>query len=93
MIDFTIKPDGGEAYEVTATTRDIYVWEKAGRDRTINKLIGDVSMQAMYELAHVAARRQQLFTGALDEFVESCDLDFEQPEDVDPTLLARSTGR
>lgn len=92
MIDFTIRPDDGEPYELKATTRDVYMWEKAGANRSVSKLLGDVSMQAMYQLAHVAARRQQQFGGTLEEFVASNELDFSTAEAPDPTPSAPSTG-
>jgi hypothetical protein len=93
MIDFTIRPDDGEPYELKAGTRDVYVWEKADpKNRSVSKLLGDVSVMAMYQLAHVAAYRQQMFNGTLDEFVGSNELDFTTAEAADPTPPAPSTG-
>jgi hypothetical protein len=42
-------------------------------------------MADMYKLAHLASKRQQLFNGTLDEFASSCDIDFEEEEEPDPT--------
>lgn len=88
MIDFKVQPDGKDEYEVKATSRDIYLWEKTGRGRSFQRLTSDLHMEWMYEVAHIASRRQQLFTGSLDEFVNSCELHFEKEdtdEDPDPT--------
>lgn len=88
MIDFKIQPDGKDEFEVKATSRDVYVWEKAGRGRSFQKLTADLHMTELYEVAHIAARRQQLFTGSLEEFATTCELKFEQADDaqeVDPT--------
>jgi hypothetical protein len=88
MIDFKVQPEHGEAFEVKADSRDIYVWEKAGRGRSMAKLLSDLHMTELYQVAHIAARRQQLFMGSLDEFAE-CVLHFEtdddEGEDADPT--------
>jgi len=75
VFTFTIKPDGGEPFEIEASTRDILVWEKAGRDRSMSRLVNDMHMADVYQVAHIAARRLQMFTGPLDEFEKTCDLD------------------
>lgn len=93
MLDFTVVPDGGEKFEVKATTRDVLLWEKAGKGRSMATLLGDISIEKMYQLAHLAARRQGLFAGTLAEFEETCELEFEETGDVDPTQLARFLGR
>lgn len=82
MIDFKIEPPAGEEFEVKADSRDIYVWEKAGRNRSMAKLLSDLHMTSLYEVAHIAARRAQLFTGSLDEFTD-CVLHFETEDDED----------
>jgi hypothetical protein len=88
MIDFTIRPDNAEPYTVNATARDLRLWEKAGPGRSMSKLLGDISITSLYELAHIASRRQQLFTGTLAEFEETCELEFEETEAPDPTRPA-----
>lgn len=91
MMEFTVKPDGDDPYKLEATSRDVFIWEKVTKN-SLGKLQGDISMTAMYQLAHIAAKRLQLFTGTLDEFVACCDLDFEQPANVDPTQPGASPG-
>lgn len=78
MFRFTIRPDEGEEYEVRATSRDVYVWERSGQGRTLQTFMENVSLETCYQLAHIAARRQQMHTGTLAEFAASCDLDFEE---------------
>lgn len=85
MIDFTIKPDGGEPYEVKAGTRDVLLWEKTSKGRSFAHLMNDLRMQDMYKLAHIAAKRQGMFTGPLDDFESTCELSFEEAEEVNPT--------
>jgi hypothetical protein len=75
VFTLTIKPDGGEPYEVEATTRDVLVWEKAGQNRSMSRLVNDMRIADVYQVAHIAARRLQLFTGSLKDFEETCDLD------------------
>jgi hypothetical protein len=99
MITFKVTPDGGDPYELVATSRDVYVWEKKGKDRTFFSLMKSMSMVSLYELCHVAAKRQQTFSGTLDEFVESHTLEIESSDDeldvndLDPTQLAALLGR
>jgi hypothetical protein len=94
MFDFTVRPDNGEPWEVTAEARDVVVWEKTSRNgMTLARLMDDLSMAELYRLCHIAARRQQLFTGNLQELEETCNLDFaETDDDADPTRAARSPG-
>lgn len=85
MIEFTIAPDDGDPYEVTATARDVLLWEKTTKGRSFAALMDDVRMTDMYALAHAASRRQRLFTGTLAEFERDCELEFEEAEEPDPT--------
>lgn len=86
MFDFTVKPDGGDEFRVTATSRDVYVFEKATKGRrSMAAITTDMHMSDMYGLAHLAATRQQLFTGSLDEFAAGCDIDLADDEEPDPT--------
>lgn len=92
---FTIRPDNGEEYELKATSRDVYMWERTGRDRSLQSFMSDISLSACYEIAHIAARRQQTFAGTLEEFAASHDLDFREEqveEEPDPTQPGASPG-
>lgn len=91
MFDFTVKPDGGDEFRVTATSRDVYVFEKATKGRrSMASITTDMHMSDMYGLAHLAATRQQMFTDSLDQFAASCDIDLVDVEEPDPTPPARS---
>lgn len=93
MFTFTVKPDGGETFTVTATTRDVLIWEKADPKRSFADFTRGVSLEDMYTLAHTAARRQNLYPGTLAEFETSVDLEFEQEvEAEDPTPPVPSTA-
>ncbi len=83
MFTFKVTPDGGEPYQVVAGSRDLRMWEKAGPNRSIGKLLADMRMSALYEVAHIAARRQQLFTGTLDDFGNTCELTLPQEYDTE----------
>ncbi|OLT46489.1 hypothetical protein BJF85_16735 [Saccharomonospora sp. CUA-673] len=87
MFEFKVQPvDGGDEYRVTADSRDIYVWEKTGKGRSLATLRDNPTMAANYEIAYQAARRQRLFVGTMAEFAELNVLDFtEDGEDEDPT--------
>lgn len=86
---FEVRPDDGEPYRVTAHSRDILTWEKAGKGRSLGELAQNPSLGAFYGLAYFAARRQGLFTGTLAEFEQQVDLepldDEEDEEAPDPT--------
>lgn len=95
MFTFTVTPDGAEPYTLTAGTRDVLAWEKVSRGKTINALMQDLAMTDLYRIAHLAATRQQLFTGPLAEFESTCELELDGDADgeaVDPTRPAASPG-
>lgn len=85
MINYDVKPDGGDSYKLTATTRDILAWEK--RTGKSWSLIRDgLPMQDLYNIAHAAALRQGMFSGNLEEFEKSVDIDPAPVDDKpDPT--------
>lgn len=85
MFNFVVKPDVGEPYKLEATSRDVFLWEKTTKSN-MAQLQNGMSMMAMYTIAHFAAKRHHMFTGTLNEFVDSNDLDFEAAPDADPTL-------
>ena len=94
MIEFSIEPDGGDRYTVTADSRDVYVWEKTSRDKvSFQQLMETLQMTEMYRLAHIASRRQGMFSGTLDEFAAGCILHFDpEVEEADPTPPAPTAG-
>lgn len=86
---FVVHPDGGEPYEVVATSRDLSAWERIPGGGRVTGNVGDeLKMSHLDEIAHLAARRQGRFSGSLNEFREQCDLDFKGQGDesgADPT--------
>lgn len=84
MFTFTVKPDNGDAFEATATSRDVVMWEKTGKGRSLSRLSEDPHMSDLYSLAHIAVRRLGLFQGSLPDFETSVDLELEEAEAADP---------
>ena len=84
MFTITVKPDGQDPFDVTASTRDVLQWEKVGKDNSLTKLQNNPSVSDMYSIAHFACKRQQRFTGSLQDFEASVDIDFETEEDEEP---------
>lgn len=88
MIDFKLTPDGGDTYEVKATTRDILQWERTTKGASLKKLMEELHMADLYKVAHFAARRTQQFTGSLQELQDTTDLVFDLEDEEsgsDPT--------
>jgi len=91
VFTFQVTPDGaGDAgrFEIKATSRDVFAWEHTGRGRNLQVLNEQLSMTAMYEIAHIAGRRLGLVDAPLAEWVRGHDLDFEQDAEPDPTQPA-----
>jgi hypothetical protein len=85
MLTITVQPDDGDEFEVPVGTRDVYHWEKVSRGKTFKGLMENMPMVDLYELAHLAARRQGMFTGTLADFVATCEIATvgEEQEDED----------
>lgn len=83
---FTLTPDEGDALTLVADTRDLLVWERAFKNRSLTALMKDMRIGDMYEIAHVAARRKRVFDGPLPDFEAAYALDIvddEPAEDED----------
>lgn len=76
MITFTLLPDGADEFKVTATSRDVYMWEKVYRGKSLGQLKANLLMTDLYALAHLACKRQRQYEGTFDEFESTHDLDF-----------------
>lgn len=86
MFLFKLTPDGADTFEVRATTRDVLVWEKTAKGRSLTALMNDLRVADMYEIAYTACKRQALWDGNRAEFEEKVDLDFEEEQGAaDPT--------
>ncbi len=83
MFKFTVMPDGLDAYEAEATSRDVRRWEAAGKGRSVGRLGDNPMMVDMYSLAFLAVSRLGLFEGDIREFEASCDLKFKKADEDD----------
>lgn len=99
MMTFEIIPDDGDPYRLEAGSRDVLMWEKAGKGRSFGQFGSGESMRMehLYGLAYFAARRQGLFTGSLAEWEQSVELrpvkdDDDEEGTVDPTLPGPGDG-
>ncbi|HET6742389.1 MAG TPA: hypothetical protein VFH76_25770 [Kribbella sp.] len=75
MFNFKVVPDGGDPYTLKVGTRDVLTWEKTSRDKSYTDLVKEPNLKDYYKLCHLAAWRQQLFAGPLEDFEKSHDLD------------------
>ena len=94
MFTLTLTPDHGGELVVEADSRDIYVWEKTNRGKSLGQLKSNLLMGDLYAIAHITCKRlREDVPQKLDEFVQAYALDFEEDdasEDVDPTQPAAS---
>lgn len=89
MFEFTVHPDGGEPFKVTAEWRDVVAWEKTTRgQKSFRDLADRLFAEDLNKLAYIACRRQGLFTGTQAEFDKTVNLEFEFEEEPDPTQPA-----
>lgn len=90
----------GQQHQVTAVPYDLLVWEKTAKGKRIGDLLPvapdgtmdftRLSLVEIYRLAHIAARRERVFTGTLDEFERNVVVTLAGAEAPDPTPPARS---
>ena len=97
MITFTLTPDYGDPLVVEADSRDIFVWEKTNKGKSLGQLKDNLLMGDMYPIAHIAAKRLgEDVPGKLDDFVKAYKLDWDEDEaesaadPADPTQSAAS---
>ena len=88
MFDFTVTPDDGDPFEVTAGSRDTLVWERTTRGASLAQLSEGLKIADMYRIAHIASRRLGLFSGDLKSFEETCEIESRDTPEVDPTQPA-----
>lgn len=94
MITFTLTPDYGDSLTVEADSRDIFMWEKTNKGKSLGQLKDNLLMADMYPIAHIACKRLgEDVPSKLDEFVQAYKLDWDEEEageDADPTRPAAS---
>lgn len=83
MFDFKVVPDSGEPYDLTADSRDVFVWERTTKGKNLVSLRDSLAMGDLYRLAHLAATRTGKYAGTFDEFVISCAIDLQDDEEDD----------
>ena len=89
MIDFTIKPDAGDEYDITATSRDVLMWEKTTKGAVFSKLMEQLTMVDLFKVAYFACKRQGMFAGTQAEFEATHELAFKgETEAADPSQTA-----
>jgi hypothetical protein len=96
VITLQVTPDDAEPYTVTATSRDVLMWEKTTKgDKSFVDLVQSPNLVDLYKVAHLASHRQGLFTGPYADFEATCEVtgvDDEEDEEPDPTRSAASTA-
>ena len=96
MFTLTLTPDYGDELVVEADSRDIFVWEKTNKGKSLGQLKSNLLMGDLYTIAHITCKRLTLDVPTkLDEFVQAYKLDFEEEDadgsdDVDPSRPAAS---
>lgn len=88
MITLKVVPDNGEAFTVTATSRDIVAWERTHKGAKFANL-ESATMTDLYALAYFAAVRKGLFSGTEKDFSDSVDIEPVGEEDPNPTKRGR----
>ncbi|QFU87880.1 hypothetical protein [Amycolatopsis sp. YIM 10] len=90
MITLKLKDDEGEVTELTATTRDIVLWERTHRGKTFKSIQDNMSLIDFYGIAYCAVKRQNIVLmhdfANEKEFTDLFDLEFEMDVEADPTL-------
>ena len=78
MLTVSVRPDDGDEYQLKITARDALMWEKVtGGKKTTLQFLGNMAMVDLYKMSHISARRQQLFTGTLEEWEKTVEVIFE----------------
>jgi hypothetical protein len=95
MIKFVLEDDAGEQMELLADSRDVLKWEKSGPNRTFVTLMRDMSLEEMYRVAWITAKRKLEYGGSLAQFCEHYMLDFDPTggqREPDPTQTGVTTA-
>jgi hypothetical protein len=78
MFKLKINPDDGEPFEVESTSRDIVKWECSAKNRSVGRLVEDMRMTDITDLAWFAADRRGLTRLDIRAWREQVDIDFER---------------
>lgn len=88
MFTFIITPDDGEPYEVMGDSRDISLWERTGRDRSLGNLERNMRISDIESIAHIAAQRHGVSVGTLREFTERNAINVKPPPQSRDLMVA-----
>jgi hypothetical protein len=84
VITLQVTPDDAEPYKVTATSRDVLMWEKTTKgDKSFVDLVQSPNLVDLYKVAHLASHRQGLFTGPYADFEATCEVTGADDEETD----------
>lgn len=85
MIKFTVTPDGADAYDIEAGSRDVLRWERSAKGRSFGDLAESIAMGDMYTLAYFASVRTGDFEGKQAEFEAIHEISIAEEPAPDPT--------
>ncbi|MCF7548900.1 hypothetical protein [Pseudonocardia sp. WMMC193] len=88
MFKAQVTQDGKDPYTVEIGARDVAAWERKGRDRAFSDFMARPRVTDMFELAYLSSRRQGLFAGTEQEFLELVDVEGATDEAEGPTQPA-----
>jgi len=88
MFNYVLRPaeGDGEDIHVVADSRDVLRWEKAGKGRSISKLLAEPSLADAYILAYLAGKRTGVITCSPQEFEDGFLIVMTGEESPDPSL-------
>lgn len=75
MMTFDVRPDGRAEFRIVATSKDLVIWEKSFKGRSLAQFDSNPSMTAVVEVAFTACRRQGRWDGTFSEFAETCEVE------------------
>jgi hypothetical protein len=94
MFELRVTPDGGETIDISAGMRDVRMWEKTHKGRSMGMLrdADGVSAGLLFEIAYASMRRQGLLPDGLteEEFTETYELDIEDENEKAARLRAEA---
>lgn len=91
MIHFKYEPDGGDAFDLHADSRDVIAWERRKPGRHLGMLEATPRMQDLSELAWLTARRLKHWGDDLAEFQDSVAVSTVKDPDPDADGLLDPT--
>jgi hypothetical protein len=84
MFRFKVTPPGKESYEVKATSPDVIKWERTTKGASLMRLQEELRMADLVAIAYHASVRHGLYTGKLEEFETSADVETLDGAEADP---------